>query len=70
MNSPKAADAIFNKLCEIFKRHGTDEWIDGASRNAPRNPGLGQRPIGKQMDALPREFDTTTQDMKVKKEIE
>ena len=26
--------------------------------------------IGKQMDALAREFATTTQDMKVKKEIE
>jgi len=43
MNSPTAADAIFNKLCETFKRHGTDEWIDGASGNATRNPGLGQR---------------------------
>jgi len=51
MNSPTATDAIFNKLCETFKRHGTDEWIDGASRNALRNPGLGQRAIGKQMDA-------------------
>lgn len=28
MNGPKAADAIFNKLCETFKRLGTDEWID------------------------------------------
>ncbi len=28
MNSPTAADAIFNKLCETFKRHGTDKWID------------------------------------------
>jgi DNA-binding transcriptional regulator PaaX len=28
MNSPKAADAIFTKLCETFQRHGTDEWID------------------------------------------
>ena len=28
MNSSTAADAIFNKLCETFKRHGTDEWID------------------------------------------
>jgi DNA-binding transcriptional MerR regulator len=26
--NPKAADAIFNKLCETFQRHGTDEWID------------------------------------------
>jgi hypothetical protein len=29
MNGPKAVDAIFNKLCETFKRLGTDEWIDG-----------------------------------------
>jgi hypothetical protein len=28
MIGSKAADAIFNKLCETFKRHGTDEWID------------------------------------------
>jgi hypothetical protein len=28
MNGPKAADAIFNKLCETFKQLGTDEWID------------------------------------------
>jgi hypothetical protein len=28
MNSPRAAEAIFNKLCETFKRHGTDDWID------------------------------------------
>jgi DNA-binding transcriptional MerR regulator len=28
MNGSKAADAICNKLCETFKRLGTDEWID------------------------------------------
>jgi hypothetical protein len=28
MNSTTAADAIFTKLCETFKRHGTDEWVD------------------------------------------
>ena len=28
MNGSKAADAISNKLCETFKRLGTDEWID------------------------------------------
>jgi hypothetical protein len=26
MNTPTAADAIFNKLCEKFKRDGKDDW--------------------------------------------
>jgi hypothetical protein len=28
MISPRAAEAIFNKLCETFKRDRTDEWVD------------------------------------------